>query len=90
MFNPNPGEEIWVSSFYGPKQGVFQMVWPEKKKVLFELNGSPEFVELDDCFVLERDCYAAAAAKQRDAMSALKQAGEYSAKACGMKQSEAA
>lgn len=71
-------------------KACFKWCGPRRRKVLFELNGSPEFVELDDCFVLERDCYAAAAAKQRDAMSALKQAGEYSAKACGMKQSEAA
>lgn len=91
MFNPNPGEDIWVNQHWGPKCGTFQMVWPDKKKVLIEFHGSPELVDLDQCFVDDRECYAAAASKkQREAMEAMKQASEYSAKACGRQEPEAA
>ena len=91
MFNPNPGDDIWVNSFYGPKCGVFQLVWPEKKKVLIDFHGEPELVALDECFVSERDCYSAAEAKkQREAMAAMKAASEYSAKACGKPEQVAA
>ena len=84
MFNPNPGDEIWVNQHWGPKRGQFVMVWAELKRVLVEFGGSPELVDLCNCFVDERECYAAAAAKkQREAMDAMQRASEYSAKACG-------
>lgn len=84
MFNLNQGDEIWVLSFYGPGRGVFQMSWPKLDKVLLEFNGAPEIVEMKNCFLSERDCYAAAAEKkQREAMAAMEQSLKYSAKACG-------
>lgn len=84
MFNPSPDDEIWSLSFYGPRRGKFLLSWPNKGKVLMEVGDSPELVEMDGCLVSERDCYAAAAAKkQKEAMQAMKDASEFSARACG-------
>ena len=85
----NPGDQIWVNHHWGPKCGTFQRVWREKNKVLLEFQGSPELVEIPDCFLNERDCYAAAAAKkQKEALVAMKLASEYSRKACGASEPE--
>lgn len=83
-FNPIPeiGADVWVNSYCGPKCGKFQAIWPLKKKVLIEFHGEPEIVSLADCFLLARDCYfAAAVKKQASASEAIKQSGEYFAKA---------
>jgi hypothetical protein len=85
VFNPNPDDDIWINCHWGPKQGVFKLIWPEKKKVLVEFHGNPELVDADMCFIEARDCYAAAAAKkQTEAMEAMKAASQYSAKAMGI------
>lgn len=84
MFNPNPEEIIWINDHWGPKKGKFLMSWPAKGKVLIECDGSPSIVDLDNCFVDPKDCFAAAAAKkQEEAMAAMKVASKYSAAAAG-------
>lgn len=84
MVVPSNGSDVWVNTFYGPRGGVLKFSWEEKKKALIEFSDSPELVGLEDCFLSERDCYAAAAdKKQREAMAAMQKASEYSRKACG-------
>jgi len=91
MFNPNPDDDIWIADHWGPKQGVFKLIWPEKKKVLVEFHGTPELIDEDKCFMEAKDCYAAAAAKkQAEAIAALKVASQYSVKASGVELDESA
>lgn len=80
--NLNPGDDIWVSGYCGPKCGTFQMVWPIRKRVLIEFHGEPEIVSLADCFMIASDCYFNAAAKeQSQASEHMRRSGEYFAKA---------
>ena len=89
MFSASDGDDVWLITDYGPRQGVFRMMWTEHKSVLVEFDGVPELVAMEDCFVLEQDCYMALSAKNmRSAMTCLKLASEYRDRACGMKEDE--
>ena len=83
MLTVEPGDDVWVLTYYGPKCAKFVSQWPVCDKALVEYeNNSPELVSLKTVYMTETECYVAAALrKQFEAMAALKMSTEYSAKA---------
>jgi len=84
MTEYEPGTDVWVDGFQGPRCAVFQRGWPDKNKVLVEFHGSPEIVSGDNVFADKSACYTFAAQRLADeAMGKLRASTEYHAVAAG-------